>query len=356
MDTKKPQIICHVEKSLNYTLFDCKWIPKTAKFVVVGSLPRGTGVIEVFEIASTDIKSVDRIDTAVSLKCCSFGISPTGRKLLACGDFNGNLEIWDLDTKEKTYEVKAHKEIINSLDAIGGNLANGPPEVVTGSRDGTVKVWDVRQKGKPVVVIEPEEGDQKRDCWTVSFGNSFNNVERVVCSAYDNGDIRLFDLHQSKVYWEKNLKNGICCVDFDRKDIAMNKLLVTTLESKFHVFDCRTLHPKKGLAGVSEKSHNSTTVWAGKHLPQNRDIFMTTGGDGGMCLWKYNYPSCRVKKDADSGLDMGVAGNVELLQNMTLATQPLSSIDWCPDKMGLAICTGFDQTLRMIIVTKLNQF
>lgn len=69
-----------------------------------------------------------------------------------------------------------------------------------------------------------------------------------------------------------------------------------------------------------------------------------------------NYPSCRVKKDADSGLDMGVAGNVELLQNMTLATQPLSSIDWCPDKMGLAICTGFDQTLRMIIVTKLNQF
>lgn len=69
-----------------------------------------------------------------------------------------------------------------------------------------------------------------------------------------------------------------------------------------------------------------------------------------------NYPSCRVKKDTDSGLDMGVAGTVELLQNMNLATQPLSSFDWCPDKLGLAICTGFDQTVRMIIVTKLNQF
>jgi hypothetical protein len=37
---------------------------------------------------------------------------------------------------------------------------------------GTVKIWDVRQKEKPVVVIEPEDGDQKRDCWTVTFGKT----------------------------------------------------------------------------------------------------------------------------------------------------------------------------------------
>jgi hypothetical protein len=45
----------------------------------------------------------------------------------------------DLDNKEKTYEVKGHKEIINALDAIGGN---GPPEVVTGSRDGKKLIDD----------------------------------------------------------------------------------------------------------------------------------------------------------------------------------------------------------------------
>ncbi len=69
-----------------------------------------------------------------------------------------------------------------------------------------------------------------------------------------------------------------------------------------------------------------------------------------------NYPECRVKKELDSGLDLGVIGNVDLLQNMTLAGQPLSSFDWSPDKLGLAICTGFDQCLRLVIVTKLNQF
>ena len=33
----------------------------------------------------------------------------------------------------------------------------------------------------------------------------------------------------------------------------MNKLVATSLEGKFHVFDIRTQHPTKGFASVSEK-------------------------------------------------------------------------------------------------------
>lgn len=47
--------------------------------------------------------------------------------------------------------------------------------------------------------------------------------------------------------------NQVCCVEFDRKDINMNKLVATSLEGKFHVFDMRTQHPTKGFASVSEK-------------------------------------------------------------------------------------------------------
>lgn len=74
-------------------------------------------------------------------------------------------------------------------------------------------------------------------------------------------------------------------LQFDRKDIQMNKLVATTLESKIYVFDVRTQHPKKGFAQLNEKAHNST-VWQVKHLPQNRELFMTTGGTGSLCLWK----------------------------------------------------------------------
>jgi len=94
-------------------------------------------------------------------------------------------------------------------------------------------------------------------------------------------------------------------LEFDRKDIEMNKLVATTLESKIHVFDMKTQHNEKGFASVVEKvidrillfifgylffilygkAHNST-VWLGRHLPQNRDIFMTCGGSGSYYLWK----------------------------------------------------------------------
>lgn len=61
----------------------------------------------------------------------------------------------------------------------------------------------------------------------------------------------------------------VCCVEFDRKDINMNKLVATSLEGKFHVFDLRTQHPTKGFASVSEKVINREVILAqayGKHV------------------------------------------------------------------------------------------
>lgn len=45
--------------------------------------------------------------------------------------------------------------------------------------------------------------------------------------------------------YETNVKNGVCGVSFDRKDIPMNKFVVSCLEAQFHVFDARTQHPQK---------------------------------------------------------------------------------------------------------------
>ena len=43
---------------------------------------------------------------------------------------------------------------------------------------GTVKVWDPRQKDTPVVNMEPQEGETKRDCWTVAFGKiTFSTID-----------------------------------------------------------------------------------------------------------------------------------------------------------------------------------
>ncbi|XP_012254834.1 dynein axonemal assembly factor 10 [Athalia rosae] len=352
----KPQIICHIEKSVNYSLFDAKWIPSSAKFVVMGSRPRGSGIIQIYEVSNGGLKLVKDIERSNPMKCGTFGASNLRERYLATGDFKGRLNMYNLeDPSIPIYSVNAHKEIINSIDGIGGQTVGcGAPELVTGSKDGSVKVWDPRQKGRPVAVMEPRAGDDRRDCWVVTFGNSYNSEERVVAAGYDNGDIKIFDLKTMGVRWESNLKNGVCGIEFDRKDIAMNKLVATTLESKFYLFDMKTQHPKKGFSYLIEKAHKST-VWLVRHLPQNREIFMTAGGGGSLCLWKYQYPEKRVTTDAD-GIEQGVVGSVLLLQNSTLSSQPVSSLDWSTDKQGLAVCTAFDQCLRVIITTKLNMY
>lgn len=352
---EKPQLIAHVQQSLNYTVFECKWVPCSARLLCLGSVPRGTGLIQLYELQSGRLSLLREIEKAKPIKCGTFGATSLQQRYLATGDFGGNLNIWNLEAPEiPVYSVKGHKEIINSIDGVGGlGIGEGAPEIVTGSRDGTVKVWDPRQKDTPVANMEPIQGESKRDCWTVAFGNAYNQEERVVCAGYDNGDIKLFDLKNMSLRWETNIKNGVCSVEFDRKDINMNKLVATSLEGKFHVFDMRTQHPTKGFASISEKAYKST-MWQVRHLPQNRDIFMTTGGAGSLHLWKYEYPAQRSKKDSE-GVEMGVAGSVTLLQNVTLSTQPISSLDWSPDKRGLCVCSAFDQTVRVLIVTKLNK-
>ena len=164
----------------------------------------------------------------------------------------------------------------------------------------------------------------------------------------------MFDLRTGTVRAEHNVKNGVCGVEFDRREIAMNKFVVTCLESAFTTFDARTHHPQKGFSSVTEKVPVSATVWGAKHLPQNREVSMVLGGDGTLMLYKYQYPDQRVVKDKD-GVKMGVAGTMNLLNSKNVSTQPISSWDWSPDKEGLAVCGSFDQTVRVVIVTRLNK-
>ena len=61
--------------------------------------------------------------------------------------------------------------MINSLDTAGGIYGEGPVEIITGCKDGYIKVWDIRQSN-PVLQLEP---DQSTECWAVCFGNVYNH-------------------------------------------------------------------------------------------------------------------------------------------------------------------------------------
>ena len=67
-----------------------------------------------------------------------------------------------------------------------------------------------------------------------------------------------------------------------------------------------------------------------------------------------HYPGKRVEKDSD-GKEFGVMGSVELLNHSLIADQPVGGFSWSPDKLGLCCYVAYDQTVRVGVVTKLNQ-
>ena len=354
--TNKPQIVEHINKSLSQTVYDTKWVPCSARFVLLGSPARQTGLIQLYNVVRGDIELSAELEKPKAFKCGTFGASTLAERHLATGDFAGDLAIWDLERlATPIFSVKGgHSTIINAIDGCGGLKGAGAPEIATGSRDGCVHVWDPRQPDKPVASMEPEEGAPVRDCWSVTFGDAHSADDRCVAAGYDNGDVKLLDLVAGKIRWETNVSNGVCGVEFDRKDIAMNKLVITTLEARYRLYDMRTCHPVSGYSFLSQGAHGST-VWACRHLPQNRDVFMTCGGNGSLELWKYSYPSQRKIKEKD-GHDKGVLGAVQLLQKKTFSTQPVACFDWNSDKEGLAVMGCLDQTVRVLICTKLNLY
>lgn len=243
----------------------------------------------------------------------------------------------------------------NTIDGIGGKGPDyGAPELVTGGSDGCVRVWDPRQEA-PVVSLEPSESEAvKPDCWTVAFGNAFNSEERCLVAGYDNGDVKLFDLRTNCLRWDTNVANGVCGIEFDRPDIPMNKMAVVTLESKVHVYDLKTYHPEQGYTGLAEMAHKST-IWGVRHFPQNRDLFTTLGGNGALNLYKYHYPAQRQVND-NNELPIGVVGKLEMLNEKVLAAQPIVSVDWNVDKLGLGCACSLDQQVKVVICTKLNLY
>lgn len=47
-------------------------------------------------------------------------------------------------------------------------------------------------------------------------------------------------------------------------------------------------------------------------------------------------------------------GTIEELYHSDIAEQGVTSFDWCPDKIGLAVCSSLDQVIRLLYITQLN--
>ena len=91
---EKPQIICHAEKSLTYSVNDVKWIPSSAKFVAMGGNPNGSGIVEIYRLNTGGFEKVGEFGKKEHFKCGTFDASSLNKRHLATGDYTGRMQVW----------------------------------------------------------------------------------------------------------------------------------------------------------------------------------------------------------------------------------------------------------------------
>ncbi|KAL0248089.1 hypothetical protein GEMRC1_003326 [Eukaryota sp. GEM-RC1] len=349
----KSSIIEHIRLSLTLTPFDVCWIPNSTRFVLLGGTPRDYGAFDVYKMYKGELQNISRFEHSKPIRCGSFGATPLSSRYIAFGDAGGYLNLVDPERPSRPlFNAHAHTGILHALSACGPANSSGAPEVATGGSDGFVKLWDFRQNDGPVVDIEPSEDSQARECWAVALGGSFDAYHRTLVCGYDNGDVKMIDLRMGKLTWQTNVGGGVVGMEFDTLGRELNKLVVTNLDGFISVYDIKTFNEQRGYPFVKKKGHGGT-VWRVRHLPDDRDVFCTVGGNGDVKLWKYQYPENRVFIDKEAGDKYGVAGKIREMTSSTISTQPVCAFDWHPNKSGLAVCGSFDQSISVLYVTNL---
>lgn len=131
----KPYVLCHIEKAVDFTIFDTRWLPCSAKCVVLGNKPNGKGVLRIFEMNAGHLDVVKEYEYKTTLKCGSFGANSLQRSHMSVISFDGQLQVLDLERlgAAAIYSVEAHKGMATCLDAIGGGYMKncGAPEIAS---------------------------------------------------------------------------------------------------------------------------------------------------------------------------------------------------------------------------------
>ena len=73
--TNAPQMVDHLSKSLNFTPFETRWLPNSAKLLLGGQTPGAKGVLQVLQLDKTELKLVKEMSQTEGVKCGSFGAS-----------------------------------------------------------------------------------------------------------------------------------------------------------------------------------------------------------------------------------------------------------------------------------------
>jgi WD40 repeat protein len=139
-----------------------------------------------------------------------------GRVVAVTGSRDGTVRVWDVGTGELRANLVGHDGSVQSVAYV--NTSAGPL-AVTGGRDGTVRVWDLAEERQRAVL-------RGHDGWVRSVACSVVHDKPVAVSGSSDGTVRVWDLGSGEeiavLSGHTNWINTVACTTLDRSPVALS--------------------------------------------------------------------------------------------------------------------------------------
>ncbi|KAK4787949.1 hypothetical protein SAY86_019268 [Trapa natans] len=146
------------------------------------------------------------------------------------------LRAWDVETGKQIKKMAEHSSYVNSCCP----SRRGPPLVVSGSDDGTAKLWDMRQRG--AIQTFPD----KYQITAVAFSDA---SDKIFSGGIDN-DVKVWDLRKGEVIMTlKGHQDTITGMELSPDG---SYLLTNAMDSKLCVWDMRPYAPQNRCVKIME--------------------------------------------------------------------------------------------------------
>ena len=93
-------------------------------------------------------------------------------------------------------------------------------------------------------------------------------------------------------------------------------------------------------------------IWNLSPSPDDSRVMMATLGSGAARLVHFRPPGHRVMIGRD-GTNVGTPGEMKPVTSVQMSDRPVTSFHWSGDRPGLGVATGFDQKIRVLMVTNI---
>ncbi|CAG0880587.1 unnamed protein product [Darwinula stevensoni] len=152
--------------------------------------------------------------------------SPDGNTLYSAST-DKTIGMWDVQTGARLKKMKGHTSFVNSC----GVARRGPPLIVSGSDDCTVKMWDSRRKGAILSL----------QCTYPVTAVSFNDTSDHIYSSGIDNDIKVWDLRKSSL--TMRLRGHTDSVTGMSLSSDGNLLLTNSMDNTLRIWDIRPFAP-----------------------------------------------------------------------------------------------------------------